>query len=95
MTHFLRIELRNVEALVEVVNDANSDIVCLHVGGKRCTTTRATLRRFPDSMLAIMFSGRYPLDYLENGDIYLVCRYIDFLCICFASRPWLVFPKCL
>eukprot|EP00386_Alphamonas_edax_P004833 GDKI01015219.1.p2 GENE.GDKI01015219.1~~GDKI01015219.1.p2 ORF type:complete len:109 (+),score=16.50 GDKI01015219.1:165-491(+) len=40
------------------VKSKQSDIIELNVGGKTCTTTRATLCAMPDTLLAAMFSGR-------------------------------------
>jgi hypothetical protein len=42
-------------------------IIKLNVGGKKFSTSLATLRRFPDSMLAAMFSGRHAVPTDEEG----------------------------
>jgi len=50
----------------------SSDIVRLNVGGELFTTTRATLIRYPDSMLGAMFSGAMDTARDESG-----CYFID------------------
>ena len=39
----------------------------LDVGGHRFTTSLTTLRRFPDTMLGAMFSGRHTFHFDEEG----------------------------
>ncbi|KAJ1414105.1 BTB/POZ protein [Ochromonadaceae sp. CCMP2298] len=46
-------------------------IVKLDVGGVRVTTSRATLCRFPDSMIGCMFSGRHTLPQGEDGYFFI------------------------
>lgn len=41
------------------VNVPDDQRVSLNIGGKYFTTTLVTLRKYPDSMLAVMFSGRF------------------------------------
>ena len=48
------------------------DIVQLNVGGILFTTTKATLCRYPDSMLGAMFNGSMPTTKDVNG-----CYFID------------------
>eukprot|EP00736_Rhodelphis_marinus_P009385 Rmarinus@m.23936 len=43
----------------------------LDVGGCRFSTSLATLTRFPDSMLACMFSGRHPLQREDDGSFFI------------------------
>ncbi|KAJ1409253.1 BTB/POZ protein [Ochromonadaceae sp. CCMP2298] len=47
-------------------------VVNLNVGGVRYTTSLTTLRRFPDSMIGCMFSGRHALTKGDDG-----CFFID------------------
>eukprot|EP00743_Colponemidia_sp_Colp-15_P011980 GILK01013497.1.p1 GENE.GILK01013497.1~~GILK01013497.1.p1 ORF type:complete len:298 (+),score=26.64 GILK01013497.1:53-895(+) len=46
-------------------------IVKLDVGGVHFTTSSATLCRDPDSMLAAMFSGRYPIAMDSDGRVFI------------------------
>ncbi|KAJ1411616.1 BTB/POZ protein, partial [Ochromonadaceae sp. CCMP2298] len=46
-------------------------VVKLDVGGVRYTTTLTTLRRFPDSMIGCMFSGRHALSKGEDGYFFI------------------------
>ena len=50
----------------------NSDIVHLNVGGTKFVTTRATLRKYPNSMLGAMFMENIPLSTDKDG-----CYFID------------------
>jgi len=49
-----------------------SELVRLNVGGECYTTTRATLTRYPRSMLGAMFSGALPTSVDEHG-----CFFVD------------------
>jgi len=49
-----------------------NELIRLNVGGERYTTTRATLTRYPSSMLGAMFSGTLPTSIDEHG-----CFFID------------------
>jgi len=46
-------------------------VVNLNVGGMRYTTSLTTLRRFPDSMIGCMFSGRHTLPQGEDGYFFI------------------------
>jgi hypothetical protein len=46
-------------------------IVKLDVGGVRVTTSLTTLRRFPDTMMGSMFSGRHTLPKGEDGYFFI------------------------
>lgn len=50
------------------------EIVELNVGGKSFTTTRSTLTRVPESMLAAMFSGRHPVGRGPDGRFFIDCE---------------------
>jgi len=49
-----------------------NELIRLNVGGERYTTTRATLTRYPHSMLGAMFSGALTTAVDEHG-----CFFID------------------
>lgn len=38
----------------------NQEVVTLNVGGELYTTSVATLTKYPDSMLGVMFNGKFP-----------------------------------
>ena len=71
-----------------------TDVVSLNVGGTIYTTSRATLTRFPDTMLGSMFSDRLPSikddkgNYLIDGDGSLFRYVLNFL-----RRSILVLPE--
>lgn len=46
-------------------------VVELSVGGVLFTTRLCTLRRYPDSLLAAMFSGKYRLDHDEAYRVFI------------------------
>ena len=48
-----------------------ASIVTLNLGGHFYTTRLSTLCRYPDSMLATMFSGRHNIDQDSNGNYFL------------------------
>ncbi len=50
----------------------NAKRIALDVGGTKFATSLTTLNAVPDSMLAVMFSGRFPLEPDESG-----CYFID------------------
>ena len=49
-----------------------TDIVKLNVGGQLFTTTKATLQRYPSSMLGAMFNGSFSTSVDDHG-----CHFID------------------
>ncbi|KAJ1444065.1 BTB/POZ protein [Ochromonadaceae sp. CCMP2298] len=46
-------------------------VINLNVGGVRYTTSLTTLRRFPDSMIGCMFSGRHALPLGKDGHFFI------------------------
>ena len=46
-------------------------VVTLDVGGTKYRTTVATLTKYPDSMLGVMFSGRHDLPQQEDGSYFI------------------------
>jgi len=47
------------------------NVIDLNVGGHRFTTSLSTLRKYEDSMLAVMFSGRYDLVKDKDGFVFI------------------------
>ena len=56
---------------MEHIQKFQSSLVKLNVGGHKYTTSLTTLRTQPDSMLAIMFSGRHQLATDEDGAYFI------------------------
>lgn len=52
--------------------DLKESVVTLNVGGHKFTTTLSTLRKYPETMLGAMFSGRHSLIMDADG-----CYFID------------------
>eukprot|EP00795_Rhopilema_esculentum_P012412 gene12412-3075_t len=52
------------------MNAGNREWVTLNVGGTRFVTTRSTLTKDPDSMLARMFSSDGVMNYRENDHLF-------------------------
>ncbi|XP_046331038.2 uncharacterized protein LOC124114491 [Haliotis rufescens] len=46
-------------------------VVDLNVGGRHLTTSLSTLTKYPDSMLAAMFSGRHPIAKDKDGRYFI------------------------
>jgi len=53
------------------VDMASADLVHLNVGGVLYTTTKATLSRYPNSMIGVMFNGSMPTSCDENGRYFI------------------------
>lgn len=53
--------------LIQQVQEQLQEIVKVNVGGSVFVTSRATLTKCPDSMLAALFSGRYKLVKLDDA----------------------------
>jgi len=63
-----------LESEIQFVNNQqllNENRIKLNVGGHHYTTTLTTLRSYPDSMLAAMFSGRFSLKLDEDGEYFI------------------------
>jgi hypothetical protein len=58
------------EAMFKVQQEFES-IVNLNVGGVRFETSLTTLRRFPDTMIGCMFSGRHTLTKGKDGHFFI------------------------
>ncbi|XP_052237969.1 BTB/POZ domain-containing protein KCTD7-like [Dreissena polymorpha] len=71
--------------------DTISSVVDLNVGGTHFTTTLSTLTKYPDSMLAAMFSGRHVINKDKDGRYVIDCdgtvfkHILEFLC--FGTLP--------
>lgn len=51
-------------------------VVNINVGGKKFATRLSTLLRFPESMLAAMFSGRHDVD-MDADNNYFIDRFVS------------------
>ena len=69
-----KVKWKNEQELIAKTCKFDSRIK-LDIGGSLFTTTTSTLSRFPDSMLAAMFSGRHELPKTEDGT-YFIDRYL-------------------
>ncbi|XP_071118482.1 uncharacterized protein [Haliotis cracherodii] len=49
----------------------DSKVVDINVGGRHLTTSLSTLTKYPDSMLAAMFSGRHPVAKDKDGRYFI------------------------
>lgn len=58
---------RKLESLYPI----NDDVVDLNVGGKRFSTLRTTLTKYPGSMLEAMFSGRHRFTQDRKGNYFI------------------------
>lgn len=47
------------------------EVICLNVGGMYFTTRLSTLRRYEDTMLAAMFSGRHYIPHDSEGRFFI------------------------
>lgn len=67
-------------------------MISLNVGGVHYTTLKSTLQRYPDSMLAVMFSGRHGLQtdlhgayFIDRNGTYF-SHILDFLRLVFLTN---------
>ena len=65
-----KVKWKNEQELIAKTCKFDSRIK-LDIGGSLFTTTTSTLSRFPDSMLAAMFSGRHELPKTEDGTYFI------------------------
>eukprot|EP00028_Trichosphaerium_sp_Am-I-7-wt_P013214 CAMPEP_0168509776 /NCGR_PEP_ID=MMETSP0405-20121227/1006_1 /TAXON_ID=498012 /ORGANISM="Trichosphaerium sp, Strain Am-I-7 wt" /LENGTH=196 /DNA_ID=CAMNT_0008527357 /DNA_START=795 /DNA_END=1382 /DNA_ORIENTATION=+ len=70
-----------------------NDIITLNVGGTLMTTTRRTLCQVKDSLLSIMFSGRWEARHVrdKDGHVFLDVDPVDFTVILKALRSMAMF----
>ena len=47
------------------------NVINLNVGGKKFATRLSTLRKYPDSMLAVMFSGRHEVETDQDNNYFI------------------------
>ena len=67
-------------ARVQVVQQTQEEVVTLDVGGVHFSSSLATLRSKPGSMLSALLSGRYLVDKTDSGR---VCARSLILLLCF------------
>jgi uncharacterized protein YjbI with pentapeptide repeats len=58
-------------AFMEKLEKAQQGYIELNVGGIRYTTSRATLARYPQSMLESLVSGRFALKPMADGSVFI------------------------
>ena len=66
-----REQLEAMKAAVDGNIERFKQRVKLNVGGSRFETTLSTLTRHPDSMLAVMFSGRHEVPQDDDGYVFI------------------------
>jgi len=64
-------KFENEKKQMELRNKIDEPILELNVGGTHFTTYKSTLCKYPDSMLAAMFSGRYDLRKDQKGRFFI------------------------
>ena len=73
---------------------SNSVIVHLNVGGTKYVTSKSTLRKYPQSMLGVMFTENVPLSTDEDGYYFIDrCGHIFQYILQFLRCGKLVLPK--
>lgn len=68
-------------------------VIPLNVGGVKYMTRLSTLKRYPDSMLAALFSGRYRVDKDADGNYFLDSNGVLFGHLLEYLRNGLIPPK--
>ena len=66
-----RQQLETMKAAVDGNIQQFKQRVKLNVGGSKFETTLSTLTRHPDSMLAVMFSGRHEVPQDDDGYVFI------------------------
>ena len=66
-----RQQLETMKAAVDGNIEQFKQRVKLNVGGSKFETTLSTLTRHPDSMLAVMFSGRHEVPQDDDGYVFI------------------------
>jgi uncharacterized protein YjbI with pentapeptide repeats len=56
---------------MQKLEKAQQGYIVLNVGGVRYTTSRATLARYPESMLESLVSGRFDLKPMADGSVFI------------------------
>jgi len=70
-----RQEKAAMEEITKTLNEVHfANTIKLNVGGRIYKTTLDTLRKDPDSMLCVMFSGRFELKADEDDGAYFIDR---------------------
>ena len=73
---------------------SNCELVRLNVGGTKYITTKATLRKYPDSMFGAMFRENIPLSTDGDGNYFIDrCGHIFQYILQFLRSGKLVLPK--
>lgn len=73
--------------------DPFPSVVPLNVGGVKYVTRLSTLKKYPDSMLAALFSGRYQVDKDADGNYFLDSNGVLFGYLLEFLRNGLIPPK--
>ncbi len=60
-----------VGPVLDRVNPSASDVVRLNVGGRVLVSSLATMRKYPASLLALLFAGHRQLQRLDDGSVFI------------------------
>ena len=64
-------EALDLDVLCDLLNPAASEVVTLDVSGTLIKASRATLAKYPQSVLGVMFVGRRKLQLQNNGSVFI------------------------
>ena len=64
-------EALDLDVLCDLLNPAASEVITLDVSGTLLKASRATLAKYPKSVLGAMFGGRRKLHQLDNGAVFI------------------------